>query len=218
MRSFRRQVASGVRQLAFVLLPSAVICGVLAEPIIRLLFQGGHWTPDQTPGVAHALLAFSVGLAANGAMLLLNRSFFALQRPWLPTVIALSNLALNVVLNIAFLRFGVWGIPLATSITNVVSIVLLWLLLEREVGSLERYRTVRAIVRVSVASMILGVVAYATWRGLDALAGRSLPGQALSVTTACLAGAVSYLWVAKRTRIEEAQIVVGMVGRRLGRR
>ncbi len=217
LRAFRRQIASGVRQLAFVLVPSAVVCAVLAEPIIRLLFQGGQWTPDQTPGVAHALVAFSIGLAANGAMLLLNRSFFALQRPWLPTGIALANLALNTVLNVAFLRFGVWGIPLATSLTNVVSIVLLWVLLQRHVGSLEGYRTVRSIVRVTVASGVLAAVAWGTWRVVDGLVGRSLPGQLLSVMLACTIGGVAYLWVAKRTRIEEAQIVVGIVRRRLAR-
>ena len=44
-----------------------------------------------------------------------------LQPPvaWVPTAIALGNLALNVALNAALYRFGVWGIPLATSIVNI---------------------------------------------------------------------------------------------------
>jgi putative peptidoglycan lipid II flippase len=217
MGTFRTQVSSGVRQLNFVLIPSAVVCAVLAEPIIRLLFQGGNWTADQTPGVAHALTAFAVGLAANGSMLLLNRSFFALQRPWLPTTIALGNLLLNTALNVAFLRFGVWGIPLATSLTNIVSILLLWRLLERTVGSLDRYRTIRALVRVLVASTILGAVAYETWHLIDTLLGRSLGAQLLAVATACTVGGVVYLWVARRTRIEEATVVMGMFRRRLRR-
>ena len=55
----------------------------------------------------------------NGTMLMLNRAFFSLQSNWLPTAVALGNLALNAVLDAAFYRFGIWGIPLATSIVNI---------------------------------------------------------------------------------------------------
>ena len=41
-------------------------CAVLAEPIVRLVYQRGEFTPAQTPVVAAALAAFSLGLAFNG--------------------------------------------------------------------------------------------------------------------------------------------------------
>ena len=88
---------------------------VLAEPIVRILFQRGHFTAAQTPVVAGCLAAFSAGLVFNGAMLMLNRAFFSLQSNWIPTVVALGNLFLNAVLDFAFYRFGVWGIPLSTA-------------------------------------------------------------------------------------------------------
>ena len=43
---------------------------------------------------------------------MLNRAFFSLQSNWLPTTVALGNLFLNAILDFAFYRFGVWGIPL----------------------------------------------------------------------------------------------------------
>ena len=76
---FRPRSRRGLRQIAFLLVPASVICAVLAEPIVRLVYQRGEFTPDQTPIVASALAAFSLGLAFNGAMLLLNRAFFSLQ-------------------------------------------------------------------------------------------------------------------------------------------
>ena len=42
-----------------------------------------HRRPD--PVVAGALAAFALGLTFNGTMLMLNRSFFSLQSPWVPT-------------------------------------------------------------------------------------------------------------------------------------
>ena len=74
----------------------------LAEPITRLVYERGAFTSDQTPVVAGALAAFSVGLVFNGWMLLLNRAFYGLQANWIPTVVALGNLALNVALFAAF--------------------------------------------------------------------------------------------------------------------
>ena len=65
---------SGLRQIAFLLIPAAVICAVLAEPIVRLLYQRGAFDPAQTTVVAGALAAFSLGLTFNGMMLMLNRA------------------------------------------------------------------------------------------------------------------------------------------------
>ena len=41
---FRRMVARGLRQIAFLLIPASVICAVLAEPIVRLVYQRGDFT------------------------------------------------------------------------------------------------------------------------------------------------------------------------------
>ena len=83
--AFRETVSLGLRQIGFLLLPASALAAVLAEPIVRLLYQRGEFTADQTPVVAGALAAFALGLTFNGTMLMLNRSFFSLQSPWVPT-------------------------------------------------------------------------------------------------------------------------------------
>src|SRR5205823_8291380 len=131
LNAFADAVGGGLRQIAFLLAPTAVVSAVLAEPIIRILYQRGHWHPAQTPVVAGALAAFSAGLLFNGWMLLLNRAFFSLQSNWIPTWVALANLALNAILDFAFYRFGTWGIPLSTTLVNVAGTVVLLVLLRR---------------------------------------------------------------------------------------
>src|SRR5438105_14984003 len=71
---FRSTVGLGLRQIAFLLVPASVFAAVLAEPIVRLIYQRGHFGPGQTPVVAGALAAFSLALPFNGAMLMLNRA------------------------------------------------------------------------------------------------------------------------------------------------
>ena len=91
MRGFGDTVSLGLRQIAFLLAPTAVVGAVLAEPIMRILYQRGACSPEQTPVVAAALAAFSAGLVFNGAMLMLNRGFFSLQDNWPPTAVALGQ-------------------------------------------------------------------------------------------------------------------------------
>ena len=59
---FRHMVGVGLRQIAFLLVPASVFSAVLAEPIVRLIYQRGEFAPDQTPVVAGALAAFAFGL------------------------------------------------------------------------------------------------------------------------------------------------------------
>src|SRR3989475_6213441 len=137
MDGFRRTVASGIRQIAFLLVPASVVSAVLAEPIVRVVYQRGDFTSGQTPATAAALAAFSLGLSFNGFMLMLNRAFFSLQSPWIPTWVALGNLGLNAALDGAFYRLGIWGLPLSTSIVNIAGSAALLLLLRRRLGEIE---------------------------------------------------------------------------------
>jgi putative peptidoglycan lipid II flippase len=189
---FRHMVGLGLRQIAFLLVPASVFSAVLAEPIIRLIYQRGEFGPQQTPVVAGALAAFAAGLTFNGMMLMLNRAFFSLQSPWVPTAVALGNLALNGVLDWAFYRFGTWGIPLATTVVNIAGTAALLELLRRRLGRIELMETARAFVLIVLASTVLAGVAYGVWRGLDEQLGRSLAAQIASVGTALVAGTLAY--------------------------
>ena len=97
---FRSTVSLGVRQIVFLLVPASVVVAVLAEPLTRLIYQRGAFLADQTPVVAASLAAFALGLTFNGIMLMLNRAFFSLQSNWIPTIVALGNLFVNVVLDL----------------------------------------------------------------------------------------------------------------------
>ena len=192
MEGFRRTVSSGLRQIAFLLIPAAAVSAVLAEPIVRILFQRGHFTPAQTPVVAGALAAFSAGLVFNGARLMLNRGFFSLQSNWIPTVVALGNLFLNAILDFAFYRFGVWGIPLSTAVCNLAGTLALLVLLRRRLRRMDGGAIASTTIRVTVASAVVAAVAWTVWRPLDSALGRTFPAQVLSLGTALGAAMLTY--------------------------
>ncbi|MDQ2984137.1 MAG: murein biosynthesis integral membrane protein MurJ [Actinomycetota bacterium] len=207
---FRHMVALGLRQIAFLLIPASAAAAVLAEPIVRLLYQRGQFEPNQTPVVAGALAAFALGLTFNGTMLMLNRAFFSLQSNWIPTLVAVANLALNAALDGAFYRFGTWGIPLATSVVNIAGTAALLVLLRRRFGRIEFGETARASLLITLASAALAGVSYGVWRGLDEALGRSLAAQIVSIGAALLAGLAAYLISCRLLRVQELRALLAL--------
>jgi putative peptidoglycan lipid II flippase len=214
---FRETVSLGVRQINFLLVPAAAASVVLAEPIVRLLYERGEFDPDQTPVVAGCLAAFSLGLAFNGMQLMLNRAFFSLQSPWTPTWIALVNLALNVALYAVFYRLGAWGIPLAISLSNIVGTAILLAVLRRRIGAIDFRAMARSLVLATVASAALAGSAYGVWYGLDAALGRHLLAQVASLGSAVVAGSAVYLVCCRLLGVREIGALLTLLTRLRGR-
>jgi putative peptidoglycan lipid II flippase len=207
---FRHTVGVGLRQIAFMLVPASAVSAVLAEPIVRLLYQRGAFTAHQTHVVAGALAAFAVGLTFNGTMLMLNRAFFSLQSNWIPTAIALGNLGLNAVFDALFYRLGVWGLPLATAVVNVAGTTALLVVLRRRLGRIELGETVRATVLIVIASAVLAGVAFAIWKPLDGALGRSFGAQTASLGTALLVGGAVYLVCCRLLGVREVGALLSL--------
>jgi putative peptidoglycan lipid II flippase len=207
---FRDTVARGLRQIAFLLVPASAACAVLAEPIVRLVYQRGAFGPEETDVVASALAAFSLGLTFNGMMLMLTRAFFSLQAPRVPTLVALGNLGVNVVLYALLYPVGTWGIPLAISLANIAGAAALLFLLRRRIGRVDFARTARTLVLVTIASAALALVAYGVWWALDDVLGRSLLAQVTSLVTALGAGGLAYLAASRALGVDEFRALLSL--------
>ena len=209
---FRSTLALGLRQIAFLLVPASVVSAVLAEPIVRLLYQRGAFTSHQTTVVAGALAAFSLGLTFNGTMLMLNRAFFSLQSNWIPTIVALANLGVNAALDAAFYRFGIWGIPFATAVVNIAGTAALLVLLRRRLGHFDFAGISSAFMRVLLAAALAGGAAFAVWKPIDSAAGRAIGGQLASVIPAFVAATLVYLAACRALKVRELQALLSLRG------
>ncbi|MFM7551920.1 MAG: murein biosynthesis integral membrane protein MurJ, partial [Actinomycetota bacterium] len=215
LERLRGALADGARLILYLLLPASAVIAVLATPIVQLLFQRGEWTAADTPGVAHAVVAFSLGLALNGLILLFTRCLFALQHVWVATLIALVNLVVAIGLSLVLYRpFGVWGIPLANSIANLVVVPLMWLVLRRRIGALPTRPVVLAGLRMLAAALVAALIAYGSWRGVEALLGDGLLALIVGVGAAVGLSALAYLAGTRALGFAEAERIVALLRRR----
>ena len=198
-------MANGMCQIMLLLVPAAAAILVLAEPMTQLVYQRGEFDAQQTEVVAEALFWFAFSLPFNGIFLLLSRTFFSLQRPWVPAGIAGINLAVTAAFAGALYGpFGVGGIVAATAIATIASVVAQIVVLRRDLGGIEFGTFLFSSIRITIASGALAAAAYAAWSGLDTALGEGTLAQIVSLGGGLLAGAAIYFSVVTLLRVPEA--------------
>jgi putative peptidoglycan lipid II flippase len=216
----RTLTANGMRQVFLLLIPAAAATLALSTPITRLIYQHGAFGPGSTELVSSALFWFSFSLPFSGVNLLLTRTFFSLQRPWITTWIAALNLTVNVVVSVALYKpFGIPGIVVGTAASSAAMTFAQVHFLRRELhGRLESKRTAIVVAQMLAASALLAGVAYGTWHVLDGVLGRGIAGQVVSVGVGLTLGAIAYALTVHVMRIPEARQIERLLAGRLRKR
>lgn len=114
-------------------IPLACVLALWSEPLVRLLYQRGAFTPDATHGVA-IIQCFSMAQLAPAVLLALGlRLATALKTNTLLMRVAFVGLITNIALDALLMRYlGVPGIALAGSAVAIISVAYLaWLLRTR---------------------------------------------------------------------------------------
>jgi putative peptidoglycan lipid II flippase len=215
----RRTIGNGMRQINLLLIPSAALTIVLATPITRLVFQHANFTALDTVRVSTALFWFAFSLPFGGINLLLTRTFFALQRPWIPTRYAAMNMVVDIIVSIGLYKpLGIAGLVIGTAAANAV---MTWLLLRRLTigfnGHLEGPQTRMITLRILIASVLMAAVARGIWLAADAVLGRSAVAQVVSVGLAITIAGALYARIVLAMRIPEARQIQALIIGRLRR-
>ena len=201
----RRTMAGGVRQICLLLIPSAVLMAVLAEPITRLVYERGAFGDEATDLTSTAMFWWSISLPFQGVSLLFSRTFFSLQRPWATAALAGLNLVVNAALAaLLYGPFEIAGIVIGTVVGTIAMCVAQGWILRAELGGIDGARTLSAALRMLVAAAALGGLSYGVWYGLDAALGRSLVAQAVAVLGGIAAGVLVYAGAVWALRVPEA--------------
>ncbi|HEY2572217.1 MAG TPA: murein biosynthesis integral membrane protein MurJ [Solirubrobacteraceae bacterium] len=217
--AMRRVVGIGMRQINLLLIPAATFMIVLSTPIVRLLFQRGAFSAHSTHIVSVALFWFAFSLPFGGLNLLLTRTFFAVQRPWIPTRLAAMNIVVDIVVSVALYKpLGIAGLIIGTVAANAVMTFLQMQRLRVGFnGRLDGAQTTMITARIVVASALLAGVSWAVWRLLEDLLGTSLIAQVVSVGGAGAAGLFVYVRAVLAMRVPEAHQVSRLIRAQLGR-
>jgi putative peptidoglycan lipid II flippase len=217
-QEFRRTISLGIRSTNFLTIPC--VAGLLAVglPAIRLFFQMGKFTPESTSATAAALFYYSFGIVGYSGAMVLTRVYYALRDTRTPVLVGIGTVFLNILLNIWLVKpMGHSGLALAYSLVGIVNMLVLLALLRIKLGHLDGRRIILSGLGSCAASLIMGGVAYEVVSRLQDLLGiATKTAQLVAVGSAVASGVLVYFLLAILLRLEEFQLVLNLVKRRLG--
>jgi len=186
----RETVTNGLSLMLMLNIPSMVGLIVLAQPIVRLIFERGRFTPADTLATAAALQFYAIGLVGYSIVRILSPVFYALGRNRTPVIVSVIAVLVNASLNYALVRvfgYSYRGLALGTSIAALVNGTALLLLLRAHLHGLNETRLLGAVARIAVASAAMGAVAI----GAHSVLSTWLPGVAFLIQAVRLAVAIA---------------------------
>jgi putative peptidoglycan lipid II flippase len=218
--SFRRDLSLGLRTTAFIILPAAAGFVALGRPIVHLLLQHGVFSKQSTPLFANTFVLMAIGLGAYAAFQQLMRASYARQdtrTPWIVNGIAVGVNTLIALPLFAWL--SVPGLALAHAISYTFAAILGGAVLRRQLGGIDGGRIAASSVRIGVASVAAGGVAWAVAKAVgNGVNVDALGGQMLQVGSAVLGGIATYAGLAAAMRLDEFRPLIRIVAGGLGRR
>ena len=158
---FRAKLRSGIGTLLFFNVIAAVLLIVLAEPIVRLLFERGLFTAESTQRAALALVCLAPGLVAFSTVNVLARAFYALGDTTTPMKIGVACLVLNLILAIALVHpFRQGGLGIANTVTSLCNVTLLLFALRKKMGGLGMGSLRASLSPLALAGALAGGAAF----------------------------------------------------------
>ena len=162
---FRDNLRRGMGYLFFVNAIAAAMLMVLAEPMVRLLFQHGAFTADSTRRASFALMCLAPSLLTYSAVNVMARAFYALGDTKVPMQISAVCLCLNIVVLLPLifmfpkgLQAGALGV--ANALSSLLNVGLLSYALKRKMPKWEIQSLLRPLAGMLLAAVVAGGVAW----------------------------------------------------------
>jgi putative peptidoglycan lipid II flippase len=210
----------GLRLVLVFNVPAAAGLALLSEPIIRLLFEGGHFRAQDTALMTPVLAVYALGLPFLSFTTVALRGFYAMKDTATPVRAAALSFVANVVLSILLMRWlSTLGLALASNLAVLVHAWYLQTRLARKLDGFGLAGLLPSLGKIAAATAVMGLI---VWGGARLVAGLPLAGKARDLVAVAglipVACAVygALLWAMRIEGRDELQALLGKVRERLG--
>jgi putative peptidoglycan lipid II flippase len=218
--TLRPRLNAGLRQIAFLIIPSAAAFILLGDVISAFVYQSGHFHHSDAVYLWAVMAGSGVGLLATTMVQLYNAAFYSLLDTRTPLRFAIVRVSLTLVLGYIFSiplppllgipqKWGVAGLTASAGISGWVEFTLLRWRMNRRIGHTGLNRAL--VLKLYAIALLAGVIAFAVKLQTAGLGPRP---QGLIVLP--IYGGI-YLGAAKILKLPEFDALIAMVRRRLGR-
>lgn len=217
----RRTIGQVLRAVLFLSLPATVGLLVLRLPIVRLIYESGEFTPEDSQATAWALLFYGLGLVFHSLLEVVTRAFYAMHDTRTPVIVGGGAMILNVIFSLTLMQvigqpgslvMGPFaGLALANTLATLIETITLLILIRPRVGGLQLREMGLSLLRAGIASAVMGAALWALPPLIDRV------GLLIGALGAITLGGVLFWGVAWTLGSDEARLFTGFVLRRLSR-
>ena len=186
---------------------------ILAEPIIKVFFEGGAFDYISTVMTAKALVCYSFGLWAFAGIRVVVSAFYALQDTKTPVRIAVVAMVCNLFLSLVLMGpLAHRGLALALSISSTIQFILLSYCLKRRSIVWAIRPVLSSILKSLFISIIMGIVIYFIYFGwLDTHISTNTLFLAPGLLGVIFIGAIVYFLLARILGCSEVFHILDMI-------
>jgi putative peptidoglycan lipid II flippase len=191
-RAIGADLTLGLRLVFFLGVPAAVGLVLMAEPLVRFMFEHGNWHGEDTARAARVIACFAAGVWAYCGVPVIVRGFYAHGDRTTPVRIG----ALMVLLNVSMDLTLIWplaeaGLAVSTSICAVIQAGLMIVYFARHKAPLGWRALAATALRTVAATALMAAVCLATLALLGTGGGNVQ--RALRLLVPAAAGGAAYL-------------------------
>lgn len=215
--AMRRTIATGLRIVLFLTVPSAFGLCMLAGPIVQTLFERGAFTPQATVLCASLLPYAAVALVAVAGNIILTRYLFACNAIRATIATAVATVVVNVGLSLLLLpSMGARGLLLANALSQTLQTVALAAIVWHLLGGFDVRGVVVSFFKVSAcsAAMALALAVVQIYRQPP---DPTFAARAVNLGEHMFVGCFLFLVLARIVDSEELDLAIDVLFRRKAR-
>jgi putative peptidoglycan lipid II flippase len=154
-------VSFSLRTVFTIMIPASLGLMIMAQPIVRTLFQRGEFTAYSTSITSSALFFYTFGLFAYAGIKILVSTYYSMGDTKTPVKTASISLVVNLVLNLILMwPLKIGGLALATSIAATCNFVMLYIILSRRIGDIGTSRILSSVGRICFATVGMSIFTF----------------------------------------------------------
>jgi putative peptidoglycan lipid II flippase len=201
----RDAVSKGLRMMLTLNVPATVGLWALSTPIVRLIYEHGRFSANDTAATAAALACYAPGLAGYSAVKLISPAFYALGNSRIPMMASAFSIGVNIAFSLTFVgTLGHRALALGTAIAAITNAAILLILLGGRLNGVDGARILKTLAKIVAASVVMGFASYHVEQWLhEPLPGSDIVTQGLRVFISIAAGLTVLAAAALVLRIEE---------------
>lgn len=219
MHALAKDYRHGMRLIILVNVPAAFGLVVLAEPIIRVLFQRGAFGAHATELMIPVLGVSALALPFLAFVSLALRAFYAQKDTETPVRAALASFCVNVVASLVLMRFaGTAGLATGATLAVITQAWYLQAKLTRKHDGLGFAHLGPHALKVLAASALMAAVVAGAWTGWARAVGRGGWHDLVGLAACIAVGVGVFAAAAWMLRVEGREELVALIKRKLKRR